>query len=95
MDIKLTCPLGSECETARDGYIERCRWYQEYAGKDASGKEHNRWECSMAMMPILQLEAARTNRNVAAAVESARNENIKRQDLAIKAMGLIGLKDAS
>jgi len=95
MEIKLTCPFGSECETAHDGYIERCRWYQEYAGKDASGKERSSWECSMAMMPILQLESAKTNRNVAAAVESARNENIKRQDLAIKAMGLIGLKDGS
>lgn len=95
MDIKLTCPLGSECETAKDGYIERCRWYQEYAGRDASGKEHNHWECSMAMMPVLQLEAARTNRSVAAAVESARNENIKRQDLAIKAMKLLELNDAS
>ena len=93
MEIRRTCPLGSECEVARDGHVERCRWYQEYAGSDTvTGEEKNYWECSMAMMPILQLESAKTNRSIAAAVESARNVNHDNQQQALNLVKQLGLK---
>lgn len=90
MEIKVTCPLGSECEKAKDGYIERCAWYVEMQGKDATGKDHDEWRCALAWLPILQVEVAGTNRQVAASVQSMRNEQTKRQDIALQAMHLIG-----
>ena len=27
MDVKVTCPLGSECEEIKDNKLHRCRWY--------------------------------------------------------------------
>ncbi len=89
MDIKITCPLGSECETIIDNQLNRCAWYTEMAGKDASGKEHNDWRCAMAWQPILQVEMSQTNRTVAASVQSMRNEQIKRQDLALQAFSIM------
>ena len=84
MEIRVTCPLGSECETAKDGYVERCAWYTEMKGQDATGEEHNDWRCAIAWQPILQVEVAGTNRGVAASVQSLRNETTKRQDVALR-----------
>jgi len=86
IDVVITCPLGSTCEEIVDGKIHRCAWYTEMKGTDAQGEEHNDWKCAMAWMPILQVEVAGTQRGVAASVNSMRNENVKRQDLALKAM---------
>lgn len=86
MEVKQTCPLGSECEAARDGYIERCRWYKKVVGVDAQGVEHDEWDCAMAWLPILQLENANTNRGVSAAVESLRNTQAKGQAITLGAL---------
>ena len=75
MEVKITCPLGHECEKAIDGHLERCAWYVEIAGvHPQTGDETREWGCSMAWMPILLIENARTNRGQTAALESFRNE---------------------
>lgn len=84
LEIVTTCPLGSNCEEVKDGKIHRCSWYTRMQGKDATGKDHDSWKCAIAWQPILQVEVAGTNRNVAASVQSLRNEQTKRQDIAIK-----------
>ena len=84
MEVRITCPLGSKCEEAKDGYVERCAWYVQLSGTDAQGKDHDSWKCSIAWQPILQLEMAGTNRGQTAAIESLRNENSKRQDIALQ-----------
>ena len=86
IDVVITCPLGSTCEEIVRGKIHRCAWYTEMKGTDASGEDCNQWKCAMAWMPILQTEVAGTQRGVAASINSMRNENVKRQDLALKAM---------
>ena len=86
MEVKTTCPFGSECETAKDGHIERCALYIEMRGQDETGKEHDTWRCSFAWQPILQIEVAGTSRRMAASIQSLRNETTKRQDIAIKAV---------
>jgi hypothetical protein len=86
IDVVITCPLGSTCEEIVDGKIHRCAWYTEMKGIDAQGEEQNDWKCAMTWMPILQTEVAGTQRGVAASINSMRNENVKRQDLALKAM---------
>lgn len=86
MNIKSTCPLGSQCEVAKDGSIERCAWYTEMRGKDASGEDYDEWKCAITWFPILQVEQSQSSRQVAASVQSLRNETTKRQDAAIEAV---------
>ena len=81
--VKLVCPLGATCEEVKDNQVHRCHWYTEMTGQDAQGNDHNTWRCAMAWMPILQVEVAGTNRGQTAAIESLRNETVKRQNLAL------------
>ena len=78
MEIKTTCPLGHECEKAVDGAVHRCAWYVEIVGiHPQTGEDIREWSCSMAWMPVLLVENARTNRGQTAAIESFRNETVK------------------
>jgi len=86
MDAIITCPLGSQCTEIKDNKLYRCAWHVEMKGIDASGENHNEWKCSMAWMPILQTEMAGTNRGQTAAIESLRNETVKRQNIALDTM---------
>lgn len=81
MEIKMTCPLGAECEEIKDNQIRRCRWYVCLKGKDPqSEKEIDEWGCSMAWLPVLLIENAQTNRGQTQALESFRNEMVKGQN---------------
>ncbi len=84
METRTTCPFGHKCEEAKEGFVERCALYVEMQGRDATGGTYDEWRCSLAWMPILQVEMSSTSRGVAASVQSLRNENSKRQDAAMK-----------
>ena len=86
MEETITCPLGSQCTEIKDNKIYRCAWHTKMAGIDASGESHDEWRCAMAWMPILQTEMSGTNRGQTAAIESLRNESVKRQNIAIGEM---------
>ena len=74
MEVKIFCPLGSQCEEAKDGAIHRCAWYTKLMGNDPqTGKPVDDWGCAMAWTPILLIENASAVRSVAAAAESSRN----------------------
>jgi len=68
------------CEYVYKNTIHRCNEFIEMAGVDAQGKDWNRWTCARSAMPALIIESSSTNRSVAMAIESQRNEQIKRQD---------------
>ena len=86
MDVILDCPLGHECEKIKDNKLHRCRAYAQIAGRDALGNDHNEWKCSVfEWQPILLLEISGTNRGQTQAIESMRNETVKRQDAFINA----------
>lgn len=77
-----TCPLGSKCEEIKDGKIHQCAWYVRIAGTNPQdGTPTDEKECAIAWMPILQIEMSNTNRGQSAAIESFRNESVKRMDL--------------
>jgi len=77
MDIKTTCPLGSECEQIKNDQLHRCRWYVHLQGKDPqSEKMIDQWDCAIAWLPMLLVENAQTNRGQTSALESLRNEVI-------------------
>lgn len=81
METRLTCPLGHTCESAHDGYIERCAWFTLIKGKDPqSEKIIDEWACAIQWLPLLNVEMSQTNRGQTAAIESFRNETVKRQD---------------
>jgi hypothetical protein len=80
LEVEFFCPLGSTCEEAVDGVIKRCAWYTKMVGLDPNtGKEVDDWACSMAWMPMLQVEMSKTNRGQTEALESLRNETVKGQ----------------
>jgi hypothetical protein len=77
MEIKtvITCPLGSQCETIKDGAIHRCAWYTKLAGTNPNtGEQTDEAACSMAWLPMLLIENSMQQRSTSAAVESFRNE---------------------
>ena len=83
MEVVYTCPLGSECETAKKDEstgkmkLYRCRWYVKMRGKDPqSDNEIDEFRCSMEWMPLLQVEHSLFDRQTGAAVESLRNNVI-------------------
>lgn len=77
MEIKQTCPLGSECEEIKNNQIHRCRWYCEISGvHPQTGKEISEWNCAVPLTLMATLEGARTNRGQTAALESFRNEMV-------------------
>ena len=68
------CPLGAECETAKDGAIYRCPWFVQVRGTNPNtGAEVDDWACAIAWTPILLIENSQQQRQTGAAVESFRN----------------------
>lgn len=80
MEVKITCPLGSQCEEIKDNQMHRCAWYTKLVGVDPNtGKDVDDWACAIAWMPTLQVEMSQTNRGQTAALESFRNETVSGQ----------------
>ena len=84
METKIVCPLGCECERVVDDHVERCAWYVTLEGEDPqNGERINTSKCAIAWQPILMVENSGKILNVAAGIDSLRNETIKRQDIAL------------
>ena len=90
IEIVKSCPLGSQCKEIRDGKMHQCMWLVTLRGQDAQGKDQDREDCAIAWQPILALEASRHNVVNTAAINSLRNETIKRQDAAIAVAARLG-----
>lgn len=82
METKLFCPLGSQCEEAKDGAVHRCMWYTQVRGiHPQTGEEIDEWNCAMAWIPILTIDNSQQSRATGAAVESFRNEMVEGNNL--------------
>lgn len=80
VEEEIVCPLGSECETIKDGKVIKCAWYTKLKGEDPqTGDMHDEYACAIAWMPLLTIEMSRTNRGQTQALESFRNETVKGQ----------------
>ena len=72
------CPLGSECETIKDGIKYVCPWYVTVRGKHPQSNEDlDEQRCAIAWMPLLQIETSQQSRQTGAAVESFRNKMVE------------------
>lgn len=77
LETVLSCPLGHNCEEAREGKIHRCAWFVRLAGQNPqTGEQMDEHGCAMAWMPVLLIETAGAARSTSAAVESLRNETV-------------------
>ena len=87
METVQVCPLGGKCEEARDGKVYRCAWYLHVQGEDPqTGEKINQSRCAMTWIPTLQIENTRAALGNQEAVESFRNEMVKGQAQAVKAL---------
>ena len=82
----MTCPLSAKCEEIKDNKLHRCNWFIKLAGVTPQGEQVDEHRCSMAWLPLLQLETSQGMRGVASAVESTRNVQNLRQQEAVNAI---------
>lgn len=89
------CPVNRDnvCREVRDNKVHICRWFVKMAGKDEKGDDVEEWRCAHVWAPVLMVESSSTNRGISAAINSLRNETVKRQELAISR--LKGIEDAN
>lgn len=73
------CPLlGKTCIGLQ------CSWFTKVMGHHPqTGKEVEEWACAVAWLPMLAIENSQHTRMSGAAVESFRNEMVKRMDMPI------------
>lgn len=80
MDVKITCPLGSECESANNGVLYRCAWFTEVSGTNPNtGEPIQERRCAMTWLPLLQIENTAKVMGVNAAVSNLRDEVLGKQ----------------
>lgn len=73
--VKIFCPLGSECESVKDGSIHRCAWYTPVRGTNQNtGEEIDDWACAMKWMPFLTIENSAFVRQSTASIDEFRKE---------------------
>lgn len=83
IEIETFCPYtgDSSCETVVNGKIRRCKFYKQWGGVNPNtGENIDNWECEIHMNNIISLEISALLRGNRQAVESMRDETIKRQD---------------
>ena len=73
------CPmLGKTCIGLQ------CAWFTKVQGNHPqTGKEVEEWACAVAWVPMLLIENSQNTRMSGAAVESFRNEMVRRMDMPI------------
>ena len=65
----------------------QCRWYIQLLGTEPqTGEQLNKWGCAVEFIPVLLIENAKEVRQTAAAVESARNENVSSARIVAQAL---------
>jgi hypothetical protein len=71
----LTCPLHRK---PMSQVCATCPWWTQVRGKNPNtGDEVDRWDCSLAFLPMLLVETAQQSRQNGAATESMRNEMVR------------------
>jgi len=73
-----TCPLHKKDMSK---VCHECPWWTMIRGSNPqTGDPADKWDCAIALLPMLAIETTKTVRGVQAATESSRNEIVKRMD---------------
>lgn len=71
----LICPLRKKSMAK---VCATCPWWTQVRGKNPNtGEDIDRWDCSLAFLPMLLIETAQQARQTGAATESMRNEMVR------------------
>lgn len=73
---------GNHCPLLNKKCIEhKCAWYAHVLGKNPqTGADVTEYSCVVGLIPMLLIENSAQQRSTGAAVESFRNETVKRND---------------
>ena len=74
IEVGKFCPLiGKDCIGLE------CSWFTEVRGTHPqTGEQIDEWGCAVTWMPVLLIDNTQQQRQTGAAVESFRNENVKK-----------------
>ena len=74
---------GKWCPLIRKNCVEhKCAFYTHVMGHNPNtGQAVDEWACSIQFLPMLLIENSQQQRGTGAAVESFRNEMVKRMDM--------------
>ena len=82
------CPLWRK---PRRKVCHTCAWYIQVLGKNPqTGQDISEWNCSIAFMPMLQIETTKSERETTATVQDLRNEVSKSNDAGM-ASAILGI----
>jgi hypothetical protein len=80
----LKCPLHQK---AMEEVCHTCPWWQQIRGKHPQSLEDlDRWDCAIALLPLLLIENSQRQMQTAASVDKVANEVRKTDDAARVAM---------
>ena len=77
-DPDTTCPYTGHRDKCRAHYADCPKWMHVVGMNPNTGEDLNEWACADTWLPILMIENSQMQRQTGAAVESFRNEVIKR-----------------
>ena len=74
LEVGKFCPLiGKDCIGME------CSWFTQVRGRHPqTGEEIDEWGCAVTWMPVLLIDNTQQQRQTGAAVESCRNETVKK-----------------
>ena len=74
MEKKSFCPLGMDCEYARDNMLYECMWRVKVIGKHPqTGKDTEEYGCAIPWLVQTQIQVAKTNLGTTDAMCQVRN----------------------
>ena len=73
--------MGDYCPLIKKKCVEhKCKFYIQVMGKDPNtGQDVNDFDCAIAWLPMLLIEGSQQTRQTGAAIESFRNQVVKKQ----------------
>lgn len=78
IEIVKVCPLGKKCSEIVDGKIHECMWYTTIQGQNPqTGEQVDKQDCTINNMTLFLADMARSNREVVANSNDARNTSIE------------------
>ena len=78
IEIVKVCPLGKKCTEIKDGKIYECVWFTTIKGQNPqTGEQVDKQDCTINNMTLFLADMARSNREVVANSNDARNTAVE------------------
>lgn len=78
IEIVKVCPLDKQCREIKDGKIYECMWFTTISGQNPqTGEQVDKQDCTINNMTLFLADMARSNREVVANSNDARNTAVE------------------